>query len=297
MKILYIGNFSESWMTEEYIAKSFEALGHYVKRIDERSIDIQEAIEESKNYDFLLYARLRVGDNQKYLLEHIKIPKICWFFDIYPETPRERRLWQPWVQMADYFFTTDGGHQDFYNKMGRSHECIRQGICHEEAVEGKFNKNMEAKIFFAGAQNHWFSPRQKFVDFLQRTYGNDFRWPRKTTRQMELNDSIASAKVVVGHNIYFPYYWSNRIYEMVGRGGFLITPYIDGLEEEFEDGKHIICYKDMDFTDLKSKIDYYLEHDDERETIRKAGFEHCKNNYTYKHRCQELLSKINRNEN
>ena len=298
LRILYVGNFFEPWMSEEYIAKSFEALGHYVKRRDETNISDDNIIEDSKRgYDFLLYSKLRIKGSQENVLKNVNIPKVCWFFDIYPKTIREKRLRGDWVQMADYFFTTDNGNQEFYKKMGRSHECIRQGIYHEEAMEGKFNEKLKTKIFFAGAQNHWFSPRQQFLDFLQRTYKHDFNWPRRTTRQMRLNNSIASAKIVVGHNIRFPHYWSNRIYEMTGRGGFFITPSVDGLEEEFEDGKHIICYEDKNFDDLKSKIDYYLEHDDEREKIRKAGFEHCKNNFTYKHRCQELLNKIYEDNN
>lgn len=293
LKILYVGDFSENWTSESYIARSFEALGHYVKKIQETSISDDNIIRDSKkDYDFLLYAKFRIKGDQEYVLKNINIPKICWFFDIYPETPREKRLNQPWIRMADYFFTTDNGHQNFYKEEGIKHECIRQGIYHGEAVDGVFNEKLKTKIFFAGAQNHWFKPRQEFVNFLQRTYYKDFKWPRKTIRQKRLNDAIASAEIVVGHNIRFQHYWSNRIYETLGRGGFLITPAVDGLEKEFEDGKHIVCYEDRNWQDLKNKIDYYLEHKKEREKIRKAGVEYCRNNFTYKHRCQELLNKI-----
>lgn len=298
LKILYVGEFSERWTSESYIAKSFEALGHYVKRMQETNISDGNIVKEcKKDYDFLLYAKFRIKGDQAYVLKNVKIPKVCWFFDIYPETPREGRLKQPWIKMADYFFTTDNGHQDFYKERGIKHECIRQGIFHKEAVDGTFNKKLKAKIFFAGAQNHWFSPRQNFVDFLQRTYKKDFRLSRITIREMRLNNAIASAKIVVGHNICFPHYWSNRIYEMLGRGAFLITPAVDGLEEEFEDGKHIVCYKDRDFTDLKNKIDYYLEHKEDREKIRKAGVEHCRSNFTYKHRVNELINHIYEHDN
>ncbi len=295
LKILYIGEFSERWTSESYIAKSFEALGHSVKRIQETTVSDDNIINESKkDYDFLLYAKLRINGDQGCVLKNVSIPKVCWFFDIYPETPREGRLKQPWIKLADHFFTTDNGHQDFYRSKGINHKCIRQGIFHEEAKDGEYKSKSKTKIFFSGSYNHWFSPRQKFIDFLQRTYQKDFRMTRKTVRQTALNNAIASAEIVVGHNIRFPQYWSNRIYEMLGRGAFFITPAVDGLEEEFEDGKHIVCYEDMNWLDLKSKIDYYLDLSNigERERIKRAGVEHCRNNFTYKHRINELLNHI-----
>ncbi len=47
-----------------------------------------------------------------------------------------------------------------------------------------------------------------------------------------------------------------------------------------------------DFKDLKKKIDYYLEHDEERETIRIAGFERTKKDHTYKNRWIKILETI-----
>jgi len=298
LKILYIGDFSHEWQSEEYIAKSFESLGHYVKRIQETEVEDSQIINESKEgYDFLLYAKLRIQGDQKNVLENVKIPKVCWFFDVYPETPRAKRLNQVWVQLSDYFFTTDNGHNDYYKEHGINHKCIRQGIFHCEAMDGVFDRKLKSKVFFAGALTHWFKPRQDFVDLLERTYKEDFKRTRTTIRQIPLNNCIASAKVVVGHNISFPHYWSNRIYEMLGRGAFFITPAVDGLEKEFEDGKHIVCYEDNNWEDLKNKIDYYLEHEDEREKIRVAGVKHCRDNFTYKHRVKELLNYIYEDNN
>ena len=292
-KILYVGSFDEQWSSEMYIAKSFQALGHSVMRLEEETISDDQIIEESKKgYDFLLYAKLRIKGDQAYVLKNVKIPKVCWFFDVYPGTPREKRLRQPWVQMADHFFTTDNGHQDFYKEMGLNHKCIRQGIFHEEAIDGVFDRKLESRVFFSGAQNHWYPKRQEFIKILEIAYREKFKRTRTTTRQMHLNNCIASAEVVVGHNIRFPHYWSNRIYEMLGRGAFFITPSVPGLEKEFEDGKHIVCYEDLNWTDLRKKINYYLEHKDEREKIRTAGVEHCRNNFTYKHRCEELINKV-----
>jgi spore maturation protein CgeB len=83
------------------------------------------------------------------------------------------------------------------------------------------------------------------------------------------------------------------VYETIGRGGFMIHPYIKGLEREFEDKKHIVFYEYGNFEQLKELIDYYLEHDAEREAIRKAGHELVKQNYTYRNRWEYILKELN----
>jgi spore maturation protein CgeB len=93
-------------------------------------------------------------------------------------------------------------------------------------------------------------------------------------------------------NFNYPDYWSDRIYETLGRGGFLIHPYIPGIEKEFVDKKHVVFYEYGNFQQLKELIDYYLINDEEREAIRKAGHELVKNNYTYSNRWQTILKEL-----
>ena len=93
--------------------------------------------------------------------------------------------------------------------------------------------------------------------------------------------------------VSYPDYWSDRIYETIGRGGFLIHPYIKGLEREFEDKKHLVFYEYNNLSQLQELIDYYLEHEDEREKIRISGHEFVKNNYTYKNRWESVLKELN----
>jgi spore maturation protein CgeB len=78
----------------------------------------------------------------------------------------------------------------------------------------------------------------------------------------------------------------------LGRGGFIIHPYVSGMEKEFTDREHLVFYEYKNFKQLKELIDYYLKHDDERESIRLAGHELVKNNYTYKNRWNYILSEL-----
>ena len=82
-----------------------------------------------------------------------------------------------------------------------------------------------------------------------------------------------------------------RNFEATATGAFLLTEWVPTLHECFEDGKHLVAYKTMD--EAIEKAHYYLEHDDERETIAKAGMEHTLANHTYQHRIKTLMEVLN----
>tara|TARA_R100000789_G_C2995947_1_gene147438 strand:- start:899 stop:1165 length:267 start_codon:yes stop_codon:yes gene_type:complete len=77
---------------------------------------------------------------------------------------------------------------------------------------------------------------------------------------------------------------------MLGSGGFLIHPKLEGMKKEFTDGKHLVYY--LNGLDFKEKIDYYLEHKKERKKIQKAGYELVTSKYTYQDRVVEILKKL-----
>ena len=81
-----------------------------------------------------------------------------------------------------------------------------------------------------------------------------------------------------------------RNFEIPGCGGFLLTGYADNLEDYYEIGKEIVIYKDTN--DLINKIKYYLEHDEERETIAQAGYRRTLRDHTYEKRFNEIFKII-----
>jgi len=82
-----------------------------------------------------------------------------------------------------------------------------------------------------------------------------------------------------------------RLFEATATGSFLLTEHIPTLYECFQDGKHLVTYRDMD--DAIDKARYYLEHEYERNEIAKAGMEHTLANHTYQHRIKRLLEVVN----
>lgn len=82
-----------------------------------------------------------------------------------------------------------------------------------------------------------------------------------------------------------------RIFEVPMCGGFLLTDYVDGLEEYFDIGKEIVCYEDKE--DLVYKIKYYLKNDFERKKIAKKGYHAALNRNTWNNRFDDIFKKLN----
>jgi len=85
-----------------------------------------------------------------------------------------------------------------------------------------------------------------------------------------------------------------RCFEATATGSFLLTEWVPTLHECFTDGVHLVTYKTIDEAVEKAK--YYLEHEDEREKIAKAGMEHTLNNHTHQHRIKQLMEVVCKTE-
>lgn len=81
-----------------------------------------------------------------------------------------------------------------------------------------------------------------------------------------------------------------RCFEATATGAFLLTEDIPTIHELFDVGKHLVTYKNMD--DAIEKARYYIEHEDEREKIARAGMIHTLKNHTYQHRIIKMFKEI-----
>lgn len=287
MRILYIGKFGRLW-DEEYIARSFEMLGHTVGRESENT-SLREMLRDIDDWkpDIVLFAKLQLPYAEKLLEEckKRKIKTVCWIFDLYWGYSREHRIKTDACFKADRVFTTDGGNDLKWDVAGIYHDCVRQGIYTPECVMLEGEKIYD--VVFVGSDN----PNNNRGEMLEKIRKDfDFHWFGKedtnAVRGMELNKLFAQTKVVVGDSVYSPHYWSNRVVETLGRGGFLIHAEVEGLKEEYP---HLVTYKRGDYADLEAKIQYYLDHDDERNDIIKKNFEWVRDNYTCEKKCRELI--------
>lgn len=144
--------------------------------------------------------------------------------------------------------------------------------------------------------------RASMVEVLQKEFGEQFKvyghhW--SDTRHLntsEENDCYRRCKIAINQN-HFDYkkFSSDRILRIMGSGAFCLTKYFEGIEDEYENKKHLVWWKDFD--DLISKCKYYLLHEKERIKIAKAGCEHVHANCSWEARFGNEFSKIiNKNQ-
>jgi len=81
-----------------------------------------------------------------------------------------------------------------------------------------------------------------------------------------------------------------RIWDVLGSGGFLLTNYQMEIPEWLEIGVHLEAYETVD--EACEKIGYYLEHDEERIQIAKSGYECAKAKHTVLSRVVEMIKII-----
>jgi FkbM family methyltransferase len=323
--IAYVGNFGPRHSTENHVKLSLEALGHRVVPVQEDALhagtagrgdigwpELAGAIQD-EGADLLLWTRTWQHvrpEEQDTALEAVRaagIPSASYHLDLYLGLDREEQIGREAFWRTDVVCTADGALADdeWWSRFGVRHRWVRPGVLAAECVPGTPQPQWAADGAFVGScvryHEEW-PYRRQLVQWLQRTYGSRQAklWPqrgRPAVRNEEL-DLYASTKVVVGDSLCIgfdrPRYWSDRVYETIGRGGFLVMPHIEGLSDEFTDGEHLRYYTFGDFGELRALIDYYVDpaHDDERRAIAAAGQAHVRENCTYTHRVAELLAHV-----
>lgn len=128
-------------------------------------------------------------------------------------------------------------------------------------------------------------------------YGRNWSWGNgDTTYQFTASAALVqNAKIVIGDNQYGKRgYVSNRLFETLASGGFLLHQTVDGLEEltGLRDGVHYIAWADV--TDLQKKIDYWLKptRAKKRAAIAQAGQDFVRAHHSFDARVKELLLEI-----
>lgn len=84
---------------------------------------------------------------------------------------------------------------------------------------------------------------------------------------------------------------SNRPFEVTGSGAcFFVDLVREDIKRCYEEGKEFVSFSDE--KDLREKIKYYLEHDEEREKIARAGYAKTWEKHTYIARVKQFLDTV-----
>ncbi len=224
-----------------------------------------------------------------FLLDIEKYPCLTIFYSI----DSHIHSWHPlYAQVFDACMVSLKDNIANFNKMLLSSDRIwwMPAFSHTYDVPD-FSITKEYDAIFVGTDNAETMPkRHKFLSALKETIPN-FLTTFGNYRQL-----YPKAKVVVNHaergDLNF------RIFEALGCGSALVTPRMGhGLEEMFEDGKHLLLYESDNARDAAEKIKYLLDNPVKANELARNGLLEVNRAHKDTNRAQTFLEHIRHLEN
>lgn len=321
MKIVFLGNFRETYTSETHYLKTLRKLGHEVMLMQEGIDGIETIMSRARKADLFFWVHTHGWRTEGIKgglaeLKKLGIPTVGYHLDLWIGLQRQRDLSTDPYWDVDYFFSVDKLMVEYLNQQKNMPKAfyLPAGVFEEECYMTPTIEEWRHDIVFVGSKRYhseW-KYREDLINWLEATYGDKFalygRDGKGLIRGDDLNRLYSSSKIVIGDTLCkdftYPYYLSDRIFETTGRGGFIIHPFIEGIEDLFETQQpmspydydtskaEIITYPFANFDYLKYLIDYFLKNEEEREEIRMRGFDRTHKYHTYTSRLLYLLQTI-----
>lgn len=322
-RLAYLGNFKPPYSTENDYRRAWQANGHEVTCIQEGDpIRLALLTAEIDSFDFVIWTRTEdlaalngEARQWKFLAEARRrgVPTIGVHLDRWWGLKRQYLIEQDPFFRVDLLLTADGGHQEQWKAAGVNHVWLPPAISEQWCQPGTPREEYAAEIAFVGGWQGGYHKeakhRHELVNFLDKTYGSRVRfWPRRgehAIRGPELTDLYWSTKVVVGDSCLAPgdtHYCSDRIPETLGRGGILMHPFVEGIDDLFE---RYLPWQLNDWDELREGIDLLLtvwdkdswsSSDGTVGTYRLEQIDWMRENHTYEKRVPQIIDKIVRLE-
>ena len=218
---------------------------------------------------------------------------MCWFFDaINKGFDSNDDYIDSLGNNINLLCLNDG---DFVNMCNiKNIKTLKQGCdihpYHTENLYINNNYPYQQDILFIGTIGQkGYSSREKYLELLKLDFKNLISHNKYNVFKDNLTYIVRSTKIMLAMPPVTDHYWSNRVYLLCGRGGFLLHPFSHDLDKEFNG--MLPMYDSYD--ELKNKIEYYLNNEQERETIRKHIQKTVLEKHCYYHRCQKLIELYN----
>lgn len=308
MRVAYLGNFGPSYSTETHVALELEALGHAVTRLQEGDVPTPDIVGLARGHDLFLWTMTQgLAERGGSLAERGRlvadlrewgVPSAGFHLDRWWGLAREPLIFREPFFRVDHLFTADGGHDAAWAAEGIRHHWSPPAVYHAEAVDTASN-GWRGDIIFVGSWRdyghaEWWPYRRELLDRLRERYGSVFEcFPTsEAIRGLALNALYRSARIVVGDSCLVgsvSRYHSDRIPETLGRGGFIIHPRVDGLEELYPD---LPTWELGDWNAMFNLIDRYRANPVEREELRRRNAAHTREHHTYLNRMRRVIQVV-----
>ncbi len=288
MRIAYVAKHDSGGADDEgAVTHALTELGHDVQRLREEKGQFADRL----GADFVLFHKWSDFE----AMSRLKTPKVFWYFDLVdyrdPTLASRCLARMNWMKEAtplvELGFCTDGDWCD----LDRSGKLVQ--LC--QGADGRIvraspNPN-NRKILFTGTSNGG-TTRRSFVTEMERRWGGDFHHVQAGVYRESLRNLIAQSAVVVAPDgPVTAKYWSNRVYNALGFGAFLIHPYCDRLTLQYLPHE-LATYTDRE--DLHLKIEHYRNNIQQRCDVARAGYLRTVQEHLYTHRCKTLIETVQR---
>jgi Glycosyl transferases group 1/DUF based on E. rectale Gene description (DUF3880) len=249
---------------------------------NDSGLPIQEILHD-REVDLLLFID-PVGNSFPIGLEKMNCPTAIYLVDVHQNLEQRLQL----AYFFDYVFIAQKDYLPVFQENGITNSFWLPLACEPEIHQ--YSATQEERVYdigFVGNRGLIGSQRRKLLDTLQQNFKvNDLS--RKYSSE-EIGSIYSQSYMVfncaVNHDV------NMRVFEALCSGRLLLTNAIpNGLEELFEDRKHLVIYRNLQ--ELIKLAHYYLHHPNEREAIAKAGQAEVLTKHTYQHRTEQILTTI-----
>ncbi|MFT4551758.1 MAG: spore maturation protein CgeB [Chlamydiales bacterium] len=150
----------------------------------------------------------------------------------------------------------------------------------------KYNEIERIKIIKSLSQIHevkvygdksWETVQGKNLKFMG--YAEHYEEMSKIFRISKINLNIIRAYVDSG--------LPQRVFDILGSKGFLLSNYKSDLSKLFDVGKDLVVFRDL--SDLCEIVEYYLHHEDKRLEIAEHGYQTVMEKHTYTSRISDIM--------
>lgn len=309
MKIALLGNILDPHSTENHHHQALTDLGHQVIAMQERETSASRIYSQARDAEMLVWVHTHGWQTPGGIgpaireLKRSRTRIVSYHLDLWHGLAREKQLDDPdyYINLLDTLFTVDPQMADRINRTGttRAH-YLPAAVSHRECWMSPHQKR-DLDVLFVGSHryHHEWPHRNRLLLALTERYGAAFHvvpGKNRPVRGAALNRLYGRSRVVVGDSLCPGYtyrgYWSDRVYETLGRGGMLVHPRVPGLDQHFTDGQHLAFYDYNDLPGMFDTIDRHLADTELTERIRAQGHAEVHAQHTYLHRWQHILDTL-----
>lgn len=301
MNVLYVGNWitrPNGFMSDEFrVAAAFKAEGDAV----ERAAYSPGFAPPRGDYDLALWSKLQGGvvpADVKAVKYMTGAPQVMWHWDAAWRRPKFEWFWRC-VPEFDLVCHNEGGLLERYEReTGAPWRYLDTGVDSLNRFAGRARDGWRCGVGFIGgahAPGRVDLMRALAERFVVRIWAVDPEpWRRAGLEAhgpvygQDLADAVASGDVwpTHSHKSWCAGSWSNRLYTVIGNGGFCLAQSAPWLDRAFWPDAHVGVWRTPE--DCAEQVAVWLDNADARQNAAALATAHAYANHTWRHRVRQL---------